>query len=722
MSSTLEQLKRKATTEHVTVSADFPESREVRWVFGTDFEVKASGDDWIIEGMASTDAVDSYNEIIESEAYRKHLSKFLEFPVVLSQHNFRGDPIGKVLQAEIRGNGLWVRVLISKTAFKVWQLIQEGVLKAFSVGFIGRRIEISSDDTPDVWKEIELIELSVVNVPANREALFTVAGSKGFDLSEYIRGAAVAPVTRHMEDVQMDKDQANLLVAGAITDKLPTITEHARVAATTLVDDRVKAFKGDLDSIKSEVSQMKQGFATLVTKDEQNTFFENWKGQFAALEAAIKANRTPQSLDNISPTAFSGAKRLSALITERNMASELNIPQAHARALMHLPEHVYRKDSDQFHLMRQFQEASDELMILATLLQAKNPGGWNGIKALWYYKEVYKPIHDEFRASIKAMDTSTAGEGLEWVPTGFSATLQEVAQALGDISDLFPTFTMPTNPYKWPIATAFPTIYYWPESTGDNSTSITASNRSTSNVTFTAKQFAGRVLTSGELTEDSIIPVLPDIRQSLAQALVRAREDAILNSDTAATHQDSGITFASTDHRRSILGLRALAIDLSATVDTGSYGTAGGTELRAIRALTGKYGIRPSEGAYIVSLRDAFYIMNDANVVSLEKFGPLATVLRGELAVIDGMPIRASEFQRSDLNATGLYDNSTTTKSAAIFVNRMAFKLAQRRMPTIEAEKIIETQQFQVVATSREDFQTMYGTDDVVALGYNTSA
>jgi HK97 family phage prohead protease/HK97 family phage major capsid protein len=726
----LKQLKQRAITEKIAIDYRFDDDTHTRGLTLNGFSHEQSTDGlWMIRGWASTLNVDSYNEIVDPEAFRKYLPKFAQYPVMLLNHEWRGLPIGKFLTAEIKdAYGLWVEGFVSKTADKVWTLIQEEILKAYSIGFIGRRIEISSDDTPDIWKEIELVEISVVNVPANRESLFSHASGKGIDLSQYLttksvnRGANPPPVTLSKEEFAMNEQELTAIVTGAITKAIPTVNDSASNAALTSVRSEMTQWKADQEGIKSALASMKEQFATLVTKGEQEAFWQKAKEDFAGLESALKAQRSHQTLENKNPNAFFGAKRLSALITERNMAAELNIPQAHVRALMHLPEHVFRKDSDQYHLMKQLQEASDELMILASLMQAKNPGGWNGIRSLWYWKEVYKPIHDEFRLSTKAMDTQTAGEGLEWVPTGFSATLQEVAQALGDISDLFPSFTMPTNPYKWPIATAFPTIYYWPESQDDNSPSITASNRSTSNVTFTAKQFAGRVLTSGEMTEDSIIPVLPDIRQSLAQALVRAREDAILNGDTAATHQDTGITFASTDHRRAILGLRALAIDLAATVDTGSYGTAGATELRAIRALTGKYGIRPSEGAYITSLRDAFYIMNDVNVVSLEKFGPVATILRGELAVIDGMPIRASEFMRSDLNATGLYDNSTTTKSATIFVNRPAFKLAQRRMPTIEAEKIIETQQFQVVATMREDFKTMYGTEDVVAIGYNTSA
>jgi|CXWL01.1.fsa_nt_gi HK97 family phage prohead protease/HK97 family phage major capsid protein len=728
MKRTLEDFKRQAKADGAPITVDLRDDQHIRCLTLSNFQkdVGAEGR-WDIKGWASTLSVDFYNEIVEPEAFRRFLPNFIEkFPVMLLNHEWRGMPIGKFTTAEIRPEyGLWVEGFVSKTADKVWTLIQEDILRAFSIGFIGKKIEISSDDRPDVWKEIELVEISIVNVPANRDALFSIAKSKGIDLSQFTRGVeidAAPPVTRHTEDVQMDKEELAGIVTGALTKSLVTINEGAANAAEIRLDGRLKSMDTDLGSVKQSLVEMKTSYGNLVTKAEQEAFYKTWKEEFAGLESALKSHRSHQTLENVNPTSFSGAKRLSALLTERNMASELNMSQAHCRSLMHLPEHMYRKGSDQFELASKFQEASDELFILAALVQAKNPGGWNGIKSLWYYKEVYKPIHDDFRSSVKAMDTATAGEGAEWIPTGFSATLQEVAQATGDISDLFPTFTMPTNPYKWPIATSFPTIYYWPESTGDNSTSITASNRGTSNVTFTAKQFAGRVLTSGELTEDSIIPVLPDIRQSLAQALTRAREDSIMNGDTAATHQDTGITFASTDHRRAFLGLRALAIDLSATVDTGSYGTGGSTELRAIRALTGKYGIRPSEGAYIVSLRDAFYIMNDANVVSLEKFGPLATILRGELAVIDGMPIRASEFQRSDLNATGLFDNSTTTKSAATFVNRQAFKLAQRRMPTIEAEKIIETQQFQVVATSREDFQTMYGTDDVVALGYNTSA
>ena len=57
------------------------------------------------EGMASTDAVDRAGEIVDPESFRANLESFKQFPVLLLNHQFFAQPIGKILEAEIRDNG-----------------------------------------------------------------------------------------------------------------------------------------------------------------------------------------------------------------------------------------------------------------------------------------------------------------------------------------------------------------------------------------------------------------------------------------------------------------------------------------------------------------------------------------------------------------------------------------------------------------------------------------
>ena len=82
--------------------------------------------------------------------------------------------VGKVLKTEKREKGLWVQILISKTVPDIWQQIQEGVLNKFSIR--GRVIEAvrkfvkEADKTVRVIKEMLLVEVSLVPLPANPNA------------------------------------------------------------------------------------------------------------------------------------------------------------------------------------------------------------------------------------------------------------------------------------------------------------------------------------------------------------------------------------------------------------------------------------------------------------------------------------------------------------------------------------------------------------------------
>ena len=79
-------------------------------------------------------------------------------------------------------NGLEFTAKISKAAGQIKELIKDGVLGAFSVGFKVK----DADHIPDTGglriKDAELFEVSVVSVPCNQGAMFSL--SKGFDSME----------------------------------------------------------------------------------------------------------------------------------------------------------------------------------------------------------------------------------------------------------------------------------------------------------------------------------------------------------------------------------------------------------------------------------------------------------------------------------------------------------------------------------------------------------
>lgn len=118
----------------------------------------------MVYGYASTEAVDSDGEIITLEALKGALPGYMKFGNIREMHQLSA--VGVAKESEIDDKGLYIGAkIVDDTA---WNKVKEGVYKGFSIG--GRA-------TQRVGKKItglELIEISLVDRPANPEALIEV--------------------------------------------------------------------------------------------------------------------------------------------------------------------------------------------------------------------------------------------------------------------------------------------------------------------------------------------------------------------------------------------------------------------------------------------------------------------------------------------------------------------------------------------------------------------
>jgi len=331
----------------------------------------------------------------------------------------------------------------------------------------------------------------------------------------------------------------------------------------------------------------------------------------------------------------------------------------------------------------------------------------------------------------KALDTAASGGGSEWVPTGYSNDLWEMVRLESRVWGLFREIAMPTNPYVLPYQPGTVTSYKQAEQTGDTGQTkipVGDSGNLTGKTTLTAAGHAARVLFSLELEEDSIIPILPFLSRDVAKAIAEGREDAILNGDSAGTHEDSDIGAGSLDSRRRLwLGLRAGANDNAGLkVDLATFNA---DTLRGLRSVMGKFGVDPSKLALIVGVKGYIKLLglkdssNNPMVTTLDKLGPAATILTGQLGQVDGMPVIVSSQIREDLNATGVYDGVTTTKTALHIVYRDGFAAAVRGTPDVRAlrELYAESGQVAFINKERVAFAPVYplASNAITAMGYN---
>lgn len=140
----------------------------------------ANKPDRIIEGYFTTKEVDRENDISLPSAFVRTMEDYMKNPVVTFMHDIR-NVIGKVLQYRIEDMGVWVKVQIAKgvkLADEVWALIEQDMIRGFSYGFriIDSEKVFQEGNELRILKDVELYEISIVSVPMNATALFTLSG------------------------------------------------------------------------------------------------------------------------------------------------------------------------------------------------------------------------------------------------------------------------------------------------------------------------------------------------------------------------------------------------------------------------------------------------------------------------------------------------------------------------------------------------------------------
>lgn len=122
---------------------------------------KVDDEERMVYGWASTPDMDSDGEIIKSEALEKALPAYLKFPTLREMHQPKA--VGTTKQAEVSKKGMYIGAKV--VADDTWKLVKENVLRAFSVGGnVLKRVG-------NVIQELELVEISLVDVPANKSAV-----------------------------------------------------------------------------------------------------------------------------------------------------------------------------------------------------------------------------------------------------------------------------------------------------------------------------------------------------------------------------------------------------------------------------------------------------------------------------------------------------------------------------------------------------------------------
>lgn len=192
------------------------------------------------EGWASTAQLDRQGDVVQPSAFASSLPAFKANGPIFWNHAEVHDPlampIGRTTDAEIRDGGLYIKARWANTpqAQQVRQLVTDGIVSTMSIGFN----PISSRPGKggiNVIDDLELMEVSVVAIPANTGAIITAAKTLT-DIStkdaadDVSMGAQCLAMLAALKDEESDDPEDAALIQHAMSDLLAWLgTETAEI-------------------------------------------------------------------------------------------------------------------------------------------------------------------------------------------------------------------------------------------------------------------------------------------------------------------------------------------------------------------------------------------------------------------------------------------------------------------------------------------------------------
>tara|TARA_Y100000593_G_scaffold30154_1_gene59790 strand:- start:24 stop:1601 length:1578 start_codon:yes stop_codon:yes gene_type:complete len=346
----------------------------------------------------------------------------------------------------------------------------------------------------------------------------------------------------------------------------------------------------------------------------------------------------------------------------------------------------------------------------------------------------------EAPAWVRKSFDSASGTGGEFIPTPLMPTLmREIEIAAGPVWDLFEEIPVSSSSNTIPTMTTWPRVFKQSAWTGNDPTAFRKSSLGTSSQTASPVTLACMVLIEDEAAEDSIFAAIPLVREAIAQAHGYAVVDAVINGDTATPHQDSIASWqgagdmwvsedaGTADHRTAWMGLRARAVDRNAAdsgaaVDRSTFTAA--TFATDLTKLALPRGRGSGDLVCICSESTALgQIGALSGVLDASQYGQATSALNGEVARYRGARIVVSEIFPEDLNASGVYDGVTETKTGYCLLNRRMFKRYRRTSMQMELQRDATIGGNYLVAKHRTLWRAVRGTGvtDVV-YAYNMTS
>ena len=639
----------------------------------------------MIRGMASTTDFDRAGDSISAEAWTKGgLSNFEKNPIILFNHDY-DKPIGRATGLKAGPNGLELECKISKAApANVAQLVKDGVLGAFSVGFRVKDADYIKETDGLMIKDAELFEVSVVSVPCNQSATFSLA--KSFDsIDEYNEFKKTFTNRVDLAGQSLAKDEVNT----------SSIASETPVSAEKSADQEIKMDNQniDLEAFAKQVAE--DTAAKIAMKQAEQKAAEEAKAKAAQEAEEAKALEAESIKSVVNSGVESGVEKLmadvEAKMSEKDASldevintfrTELEEKQAEIKAMQESKKNFSDRNS-----------AQDLTKFGKDFLQARLLGAITG-----------KGYDTKYGQGImeKAGTDALNEANLNTVVSNQFIDEVSYAQQLGG---LFNELSVSSANTTLPI-TRTPSDAVFNPSGLTTATSIYGGGGAQGNaeynvedVTVTAYRLIAGTYVMNDTDEQLVVSLLPQITKQLAKAHASAVDNAILKGSTGLGSNVQGLIGKNGDvdlANRLSGGTTTNGQNTGTTLANLTFPTP--AMLAGLRSGMSAYGQDTNDLAIVINPEVYYSIIHTTGFTDISEIGSdLATKLTGEVGSIFGIKVVVSD--KVPVKAVG--------GVAGIMVNTSNFVRPRLGAVNFETEYSVVDQKTNLVASQSVGFNRL---------------
>lgn len=266
------------------------------------------------------------------------------------------------------------------------------------------------------------------------------------------------------------------------------------------------------------------------------------------------------------------------------------------------------------------------------------------------------------------------GQGQEFTPVSVAGQIIDQVNLLSKVRGHHPMFNATSDPFKIPLNKSSITVKFIPPGETDGATSE-VSGTTTGDLTIQHAKLIAATTVSTEFEEDSIKQSMAFLKQHMGQAIAREEERRIFFNEQNPEASITGM------HQAGVLHATSGDIDAA-------------TIMEGLLKMDKRYIASNEELILYMDVIQYRKLQQTGDVATVDKYGPKAAILTGEVSRVWGIPIAVTD---------------QFVGNKAILVYRPALIISQRRALTLRSFPVADDMT-RIEATVRVNIGWPYGT------------